>query len=38
MIIFSQPKIGKTTLLAQLDNNLILDLEKGTSFIDALID
>lgn len=36
MIIFSQPKIGKTTLLAQLDNNLILDLEKGTSFIDAL--
>jgi len=36
MIIYSQPKIGKTTLLAQLEDNLLIDLEKGTRYIDAL--
>jgi|TARA_R110000851_G_scaffold197269_2_gene348327 hypothetical protein len=36
MIIFSQPKMGKTTVLSGLDNCLILDLEKGTHFVDAL--
>lgn len=35
-ILFGPPKIGKTTLLAQLENNLILDLEKGTRFVEAL--
>lgn len=36
LIIFSKPKVGKSTLLAELDNCLILDLEGGTDFIDAL--
>jgi energy-coupling factor transporter ATP-binding protein EcfA2 len=36
LIIFSKPKTGKTKLLAALDNCLILDLEKGTKYIDAL--
>ena len=36
MIIYSQPKIGKTTLLAELPDNLIIDLEKGTRYVDAL--
>ena len=33
---YSSPKVGKSTSLAMLDNCLILDFEKGTSFIDAL--
>lgn len=36
MIIFSKPKVGKTTLLATLDNCLIIDLESGTDYVDAL--
>jgi hypothetical protein len=36
MIIFSQPKMGKTTLMAQLDDALIIDLEKGSKFLKAL--
>lgn len=36
MIIFSKPKVGKTTALAALDDALILDTEKGTAFLDAL--
>jgi len=36
MIIYSKPKVGKTTQLAALENNLIIDLEKGTNKIDAL--
>jgi hypothetical protein len=36
LIILSKPKTGKTTLLAELDNCLILDLEKGTDGIDAM--
>lgn len=36
MIIFSKPKTGKTSLLAQLPNWLILDLEDGTDYVDAL--
>jgi len=36
MVIFSQPKMGKSTVVAGLDNCLIIDLEKGTDFIDAL--
>lgn len=36
MIIYSKPKVGKTTQLAELPNNLIIDLEKGTNKIDAL--
>jgi len=36
LILYGLPKSGKTSCLAQLDNNLIIDLEGGTNFIDAL--
>ena len=36
LVIFGKPKSGKTTALAMLENNLIIDLEKGASFVDAL--
>jgi hypothetical protein len=36
LIIFAKPKTGKTTLLSQLDNCLILDLEGGSKYLDAL--
>lgn len=36
LIIFSAPKAGKTTVLSQLENNLIIDLESGTKYVDAL--
>jgi energy-coupling factor transporter ATP-binding protein EcfA2 len=36
LIIFSKPKVGKTTLLSQLDNCLILDLEDGSDYVDAI--
>lgn len=35
IIIFSNPKVGKTESVAALENNLILDFEKGTSFVSA---
>lgn len=36
LILFGLPKAGKTTILSTLENNLILDFENGTTFIDAL--
>ena len=36
LIIFSKPKVGKTTLLAQLPDNLILDFEEGSDYVDAM--
>jgi|688.fasta_scaffold72059_2 hypothetical protein len=36
LLIYSLPKVGKTTLLSQLPNNLIIDLEDGTNYVDAL--
>ncbi len=36
LIIYSPPKVGKTTLVAGLDNNLILDFERGTDYFDAM--
>ena len=36
LILYGPPKIGKTTILSQLENNLILDLEKGADFLDSL--
>lgn len=36
LVLYGPPKIGKTTLLATLDNFLILDLERGSKKIDAL--
>jgi hypothetical protein len=36
IVIYSKPKTGKTTAYAGLDNNLILDLENGADYVDAL--
>jgi hypothetical protein len=36
LIIYSKPKVGKTTALAGLDNCLILDMENGSDYTDAL--
>jgi hypothetical protein len=36
LIVFSKPKVGKTSLFSQLENCLILDLEDGTDYLDAL--
>lgn len=36
LIIFSKPKVGKTTLLSQLENCLILDVEDGSDYVDAI--
>ena len=36
MIIYGAPKIGKTTVLSQLENCLIIDLEDGSDMLDAL--
>lgn len=36
LCIYGSPKVGKTGALAELENNLIIDLEKGSSQIEAL--
>ena len=36
LIIYSKPKTGKTTAFAGLENNLILDLEQGSEYVEAL--
>lgn len=36
LIIFSKPKMGKTTILSLLENCLILDFEDGSDYVDAL--
>jgi len=36
LIIFSKPKTGKTSLLSELPNCLILDLEGGTKYLNAM--
>lgn len=36
LIIYGLAKVGKTTALAQLPNNLILDLENGSNYVSAL--
>lgn len=35
-ILYSAPKMGKTTLVSTLPNNMILDLEGGTQYLNAL--
>lgn len=37
LILFGRPKTGKSTLMANLDNNLIIDLENGYQALSALI-
>ena len=36
LLIYSPPKCGKTTLASMLENSLIIDLEKGSDFLDAV--
>ena len=36
LIIFAKPKVGKTSLLAELENCLILDLEEGSDYVNAM--
>jgi len=36
LLMYSIPKAGKTTLLSQLDNCLIVDLENGTDYLECL--
>lgn len=36
LIIYGVPKIGKTTLLATLESNLLIDLEEGSDYVEAL--
>lgn len=36
LILFGLPKVGKTTILSTLENNLILDFENGSTYVDAL--
>lgn len=36
LIYYGRPKSGKSTIASQLEDNLIIDLEKGYRFIDAM--
>ena len=36
LVIYGKPKSGKTTLFASLDNCLIIDLENGTDYLEAM--
>lgn len=36
LVIYSKPKSGKTSAVSMLENNLILDLENGSDYVDAL--
>lgn len=37
LIIYGLPKSGKTTAVSQLPNHLIIDVERGSSFVDGTI-
>jgi len=36
LLVYSKPKTGKTTAFAGLEDNLILDLENGAEYVEAL--
>lgn len=36
LILYGVPKIGKTSLLSTLDDNLIIDFEDGSDYVEAL--
>ena len=36
LIIYGVPKVGKTTLLSHLDSCLIIDIEDGSDYVDAM--
>jgi len=37
LAIYGKAKVGKTTALAELPNNLIIDVERGAAFVDAMV-
>ena len=37
LLLFAHPKCGKTTALSGLENCLIIDLENGTEYVEALV-
>jgi hypothetical protein len=36
LILYGAPKIGKTTLLAELEDTLLIDLEQGSDYVSAM--
>lgn len=36
LVLYSKPKAGKTTLLANLPDSLLIDLEDGSDYVDAV--
>jgi len=36
LLVYSKPKTGKTTAFAGLDNNLLIDLENGADYVEAM--
>lgn len=36
LLLFGLPKVGKTTIMSQLDDCLIIDCEEGSDYVDAL--
>jgi hypothetical protein len=36
LLIFSKPKVGKTTLMSQLPDSLLIDLEEGSDYVSAV--
>lgn len=36
LILFGKPKSGKTTIMSKLDDCLLIDVENGSDFVDAL--
>lgn len=36
LLIYGAPKVGKTSLAASLDNSLLLDIEDGSDYVDAV--
>ncbi len=36
MVLFGKPKIGKSTAISKLENCLLIDLEGGSNYLDAL--
>ena len=37
MVLYGKPKVGKTTALSLLKNALIIDLEQGAAFLNAMV-
>lgn len=36
MVLFAKPKVGKTEMAASLPNSLLIDLEDGSEYVDAM--